>query len=166
MMNEPKIKRLLLYAAGVVSILAVLVSTRAAEAGISLVKGQKVYVPVYSHIYHGDREQPFELAITLSIRNTDPVHAISLISVDYYDSEGKLIRKYLENEMKLGAMASARFVVKESDKSGGAGASFIVRWKSETRVAEPIVESIMIGTSTQQGISFSSRGQAIEEERE
>ena len=30
-------------------------------------KGQTVYVPVYSHIYSGDRELPFYLAATLSI---------------------------------------------------------------------------------------------------
>lgn len=162
MMSKSKIQRLR-YAAGLVSILAALILTNAADAGIVLLKGQKLYVPVYSHIYHGDREQPFELAVTLSVRNTDTDHAISLISVDYYDSEGKLVRKYLENEVRLGAIASTRFVVKESDKSGGAGASFIVRWKSEAMVTEPIVEAIMIGTSTQQGISFSSRGQAIEE---
>lgn len=155
-----------LFTAAFVFILAVTVSTGSAAAGIALLKGQRVYVPVYSHIYHGDKEQAFELAVTLSVRNTDPNRTISITSVDYYDSDGKLIRKYLDREMRLGGLASTRFVVKESDKSGGAGASFIVGWRSEAGVTEPIVESVMIGTSTQQGISFSSRGQAIQEDRE
>ena len=38
-----------------------------------LSNGQSVYVPVYSHIYHGDHgdlERQFYLTATLSIRNT------------------------------------------------------------------------------------------------
>jgi hypothetical protein len=41
-----------------------------------------------------------------------------------------------------------------------------VRWKSEAKVTEPIVESIMISTKTQLGLSFTSRGQAIKEDCE
>jgi hypothetical protein len=131
---------------------------------VKLLKGQTVYVPAYSHIYYGDREQPFLLAVTLSIRNTDPDHPITITAVDYYDSDGKLLKSYLDKEEKLKAMASIRYVVKESDKTGGSGANFIVHWRSEARVSEPVIETVMISTSTQQGISFTSRGQAIKEE--
>lgn len=51
----------------------------------------------------------------------------------------------------------------ESDRVGGSRANFIVKWKSEHIVNVPIIESVMIGTSSQVGISFTSRGQAIEE---
>lgn len=154
------------HATTVALILAILLSTGAAASEVDLERGQKIYVPVYSNIYHGDRSQPFELAVTLSVRNTDSNHAISLLSADYYDSDGRFIRKYLERELRLGALASTHFVVKESDKTGGPGAFFIVRWRSQDKVTQPVVESIMIGTSTQQGISFSSRGQVIEEDRD
>lgn len=107
---------------------------------------------------------PLDLAVKLSIRNTDPVHPITLVSVDYFDTYGKRIRGYLESELKLGAMSSTRYVVQESDQSGGPGASFIVRWKSEAKVTEPIVETVMISTRTQPGISFTSLGQAIKED--
>ena len=125
-------------------------------------KGQTVYVPVYSHIYSGDREQPFYLAVTLSVRNTDRTHAITITTVDYYDSDGALLKHYLETPFTLNAMATKRFVVPESDKSGGSGAKFIVIWKAERPVTEPLIESVMISTKTQQGISFTSRGQALE----
>ncbi len=128
------------------------------------VKGQTVYVPAYSHIYHGDRDTPLYLTVTLSIRNTDPTHPITLLSVQYFDTDRKLLTSYLEGEKKLLPMGSVEFIVKESDRKGGAGANFLVRWISEKEVAEPIVESIMISTALQQGISFSSRGQAIEEQ--
>jgi len=135
-----------------------------ATSEVRLLKSQTVYVPAYSHIYHGDKERPFDLAVTLSIRNTDPAQSITLVSVEYFNTDGKRIRGYLEGELKLGAMSSTRYVVQESDQSGGSGANFIVRWKSDAMVTEPIIETIMISTRTQQGISFTSRGQAIKED--
>ena len=137
-----------------------------AESRVKLLKGQTIYVPAYSHIYYGDREQPFYLTVTLSLRNTDPDHPITIVSVEYYDTDGKLIKRYSEGEVKLAALASTRYIVKESDKAGGSGANFIVRWKSDAKVTEPIAESIMISTQTQQGVSFTSRGQAIKEDDE
>jgi hypothetical protein len=135
------------------------------EAGLEIPvsKGQTVYVPVYSHIYSGDRERPFYLTATLSFRNTDSRHSITLVSANYHDSEGKLVTRYAESPVKVGPRASTRFVVKESDTAGGSGAYFIVQWRSDRAVNLPIIESVMIGTQTQQGISFTSRGQPIRE---
>jgi len=138
-----------------------LATTGQAATEIQLSKGQTVYVPIYSHIYIGDRDRPYYLAATLSIRNIDPNHSITILSADYYDSSGKLLRSYLKQPEELGKMASTRYIIKESDKSGGSGANFIVKWKSETLVNEPIIEGVMIGTKAQQGISFLSRGRAI-----
>ncbi|BBO85694.1 hypothetical protein DSCO28_62600 [Desulfosarcina ovata subsp. sediminis] len=137
-------------------------SIQTALADMPLFSGQTVYVPVYSHIYSGDRELPFYLAATLSIRNTDRRHPIQLTAVDYYDSDGKFLKHYLETPMTLGPMATKRYVVHESDKSGGSGAKFIVVWQSQQAVAEPLIESVMISTKTQQGISFTSRGRVLE----
>jgi hypothetical protein len=141
----------------------ILFSNSWAQTGIELSKGQTVYVPAYSHIYSGDAEYKFLLAVTLSIRNTDPKNAFTIISVDYFDTNGKLIKKYLEKPVTLAPMASTRYVVKESDESGGSGANFIVTWKADQAVHWPIIESVMIGTRSQQGISFTSRGQVIQE---
>jgi len=136
-----------------------------AETDVSFSKGQTVYVPIYSHIYSGDREHPFYLAATLSIRNTDPKHSITVTVVDYYDSKGKLLKKYLNAPVNVAAMESIRHVVKASDKAGGSGANFIVKWESSAKVNPPIIESIMIGTQSKQGISFTSRGQVVEEKK-
>jgi hypothetical protein len=132
-----------------------------AEDTTALSKEQMIYVPAYSHIYIGDRETPFLLTVTLSIRNIDPKHQIKIIRVDYYESQGKLLKKYLDKPVTLNPLESIRYIVPESDKSGGSGANFMVEWKSDKLVNPPIAESIMIGTQSQQGISFSSRGQAI-----
>jgi len=125
--------------------------------------GQTVYVPIYSHIYSGDREKPFLLTATLSVRNTDPDKSLTITAIDYYDSDGKLLKKYLQKNLILNPMASTRIIIKESDRSGGSGANFIVEWESKDRITEPLIESIMIGTQIQQGISFTSRGQVIRE---
>ena len=135
-------------------------AAQAASEG-ELSKGQLVYVPVYSHVYYGDLEKKFLLSGTVSIRNTDPNHAITIMLADYYDSDGKVIKSYVPKPLTLNPMASTRFVVKESDTKGGSGANFLVQWRAETEVNEPIMEGVMIGAAGQQGISFTSRGKAL-----
>jgi len=54
-----------------------------------------------------------------------------------------------------------RYVIPEKDKSGGSGANFVVEWHSDKPINRPIIESIMIGAQSSQGISFTSRGQEI-----
>jgi len=129
---------------------------------IDLSEGQTVYVPVYSHIYVV-RGHPFDLGICLSIRNTDPSHPITILSANYNNSEGKLVRNYLESPIQLNPLASTDFFVSELDTAGGLGASFLVKWKSEIKVNEPIIEGVMAGTKSGQGISFVSRGKAIKD---
>jgi len=132
-----------------------------ADEKIGLSDGQIIYVPAYSHIYSGNRETPFLLTVTLSIRNIDPNHQIKITIVDYYETQGKLLKKYIDKPAILNPLESLRYVIPERDKAGGSGANFIVEWKSDKFVNPPIVESIMIGTQSQQGVSFTSRGQTI-----
>jgi hypothetical protein len=132
---------------------------------IQLSAGQTVYVPIYSHIYSGIKARPFDLVAILSIRNTNLKSSINIISVKYYDSEGKLLKDHLAAPIRLNALASTRYIISENDKSGGSGANFIVIWKSERPVNPPIIEGVMIGTYSGQGISFVSRGQVIAEDR-
>jgi len=132
-----------------------------AEEKTGLSDGQAIYVPAYSHIYSGSRERPFLLTITLSIRNIDPKHRIVITSADYFATQGKLLKGFLEKPITLNPLESIRYIIPERDEAGGSGANFIVKWKSEKPVNPPVVETIMIGTQSQQGISFSSRGQVI-----
>ena len=118
-------------------------------------------MPAYSHIYVGNRERPFLLTITLSIRNIDAKNPVTITAADYYDTKGKRIRKYLEQPVSLGPWESIRYIVPQKDKSGGSGANFVVEWSAEKGVNPVLVETIMIGAESQQGISFTSRGQAI-----
>ena len=131
------------------------------DKNFKIVMGQTIYVPAYSYIYHYDRQETYNLTATLSIRNIDLTNPIIITSVRYNNSAGNLVRKYLERPTQLAALASTNFVVDSSDNSGGLGANFIVEWVAQTEVAQPIIETIMIGSSLQQGISWISPGKVI-----
>jgi len=130
---------------------------------VQLKKGQTVYVSAYPHVILGPREIIFDLAITLVIRNTDVKLPISVTSVDYYDMQGKLTKKFLSRPITLNPMASTYIRIKEKDTSGGIGSNFLVRWNAERDVNTPVIEALMIGGTSGQGISFISSGQEISE---
>lgn len=132
-----------------------------ADENPRLSDGQTIYVPAYSHIYSGSMERPFLLTVTLSIRNIDPKNKITITSADYYETQGQLLKKHIKTPVILKPLESLRYVIPEKDESGGSGANFMVEWKADKPVNPPIVESIMIGTQLQQGISFTSRGRVI-----
>lgn len=140
--------------------------TAAAPADSALdgaASGQLLYVPVYSHVYFGDRERPVDLTATLSIRNADPEAAVRLGRVQYVGSDGRPLRAYLDAPRTLGPLASTDFVVDQSDRSGGSGASFLVEWTADRPVVPPVVEAVMISTTGQQGISFVTGPRVIAE---
>lgn len=122
---------------------------------------RKVYVPVYSHVYTGNRALPVNLATTLSIRNTDRRFPITVTGADYYNSEGRLLRRMLKKPVTLRPMASTSIFIEEKDTSGGFGASFLVGWHATGQVNTPIIECLMIGAYSGLGISFVSPGQQI-----
>lgn len=133
------------------------------RAQVRHLTSQTLYVPAYSHIYYGDRERPMLLAVTLSVRNTDRNHPIVVESITYFNSEGKPIREMIQGSLTLAPLCSTRFVIQESDASGGSGACFVLRWKSAKPITEPVVETIMINTQSQLGISFTSQARVLQE---
>lgn len=156
------------YQLAVVLFLACLVapaSSWSASSELRLSKGQTVYVPAYSNVFSGPRRLPFQLATTLSIRNTDLYASLRVTSVEYYDTNGKLVRRHLEKPLVLGPLASSYVHIEEKDVSGGFGANFIVRWDADRLINAPIIECVMIGATSGQGISFVSPGQEIRETR-
>jgi hypothetical protein len=149
---------LLLTASAIICLLA---PATQAEQQIPLWTGQTVYVPVYSHVYYGDRQLPFNLSVNLSLRNTDPVHSITFTSANYYESNGVLIRQYLMKPLIVKPMGSNYLYIKQSDLGGDWGANFVVEWTSKKPVNEPIIEAIMYGALGTHTMTFLSRGKAI-----
>jgi hypothetical protein len=124
---------------------------------------QTVYVPAYSSIFHGNNFKALDLAVTLSIRNTNLKNPITISKVNYYDNSGKLIKQYITGLRKINPLETVNFVIRESENTGDTGANFIIKWQAGKKVNPPLIESVMIGTSGQQGISFASRGITIDE---
>ena len=107
--------------------------------------GQTLYIPCYSHVYLQDG-RPYNLSITLSLRNTSLKHNLVVKSVEYYDSAGKLLKKYAEEETVLGPLATTEYFVEENDPSGGS--------EDSEPLDQPIVQALMVGTSGNIGVSF------------
>lgn len=155
-------KSLLIFSSGIL-LLTMFCQVACAATESRLSKGQTVYVPVYSNIFSAPRKIPFQLATILSIRNTDMSDAITVLAADYYDTKGKIVRKYFPKPVILAPLESTDIYLSEEDTTGGTGANFIVRWSSPKEVNAPIIESVMIGMKSGQGISFVSSGQEITE---
>ena len=126
-----------------------------------VVAGQTVYVPAYSSVYTADQAHRFDLAVMLSIRNTDPHQPVVITAARYFDQDGQLVRNYLDKPMRIQPMAAMEFFVAESDTRGGISASFLVEWVAEQSVTAPVIESVMIGTASTQGISFTCPGRVL-----
>jgi hypothetical protein len=121
-----------------------------------------VYVPAYSSIFHGELKWELDLAVTLNIHNTDLKNGIIIDSIDYYNTSGKIINSFIKDKkIILKPMETYNVGIKESDLGGGIGANFIIKWHAKSKVNEPLIETIMIGTRGQQGISFTSRGVTV-----
>jgi len=120
------------------------------------------YVPVYSDIYFQDGTRRFKLTTTLSIRNTSMVDSAYVLQATYYDSYGKVLSEYLKSPLLLSPLESIEFVVEEDEQVGGAGANFIVKWGAANYSDQMLIQSVMISTYGQQGMSFMSNSKVIE----
>ncbi|HTH18368.1 MAG TPA: DUF3124 domain-containing protein [Magnetospirillum sp.] len=132
-------------------------------------RGQSVYVPVYSHIWHGNLDtkgnpQTLLLSSMLSIRNTDPYDGMTVRSVRYYDTAGKLIREYMAGPARLGPMASTDVFVEHKDNAGGTGANFVVQWTAERPISAPVIEVVNAYFFGPHSLAFTSPGKVIAEE--
>lgn len=127
----------------------------------SLKYKETVYVPVYSDIYHNDGTQRFLLTSTISVRNISLKDSAYVINALYNDSYGKLLRSFVKRPILLKPLEAIEFVIEDKEDKGGAGASFIIEWGGSRFANQLLIQSVMIGTGGQQGISFTSKGIVI-----
>ncbi|MBV5312470.1 MAG: DUF3124 domain-containing protein [Prolixibacteraceae bacterium] len=121
-----------------------------------------IYVPIYSDIYYLDSKHTFSLTATLSIRNTSFKDSIYVFFIEYYNSSGQKVRRYNESTLLVKPMESVEFVVENKDDTGGVGANFVVEWGAKPGAQKPYFQGVMIGTTGQQGISFTTEGIVIQ----
>ena len=133
---------------------------------INLLRGQVLYVPIYSNLPFPDAAQSKSKKVGLSavlvIHNTDLSHTIQITGILYFNNDGKLVKNYLDDKIVLNPLASHNFYVPKNDTSG-TGSNFIVEWISGMPVTEPIIESVMLDLVTAQGISFLSKPRILRE---
>ena len=120
-----------------------------------------IYVPIYSDVYVDEQNQKILLAATLSIRNTSFEDSIFISKIDYYNTEGNLVRSYIDNIISLPPMATVNYVIDKEDDSGGPGANFIVELSSKSREVMPIIQAVMIGHTSNRAWSFVTDGYSI-----
>ncbi|WP_321290429.1 DUF3124 domain-containing protein [uncultured Sunxiuqinia sp.] len=116
------------------------------------------YLSVYSEIYSLTEKRTYNLTATISIRNISSEDSIYILRSDYYNTAGDLIRTYFNNPIFLKPLETIEIVVDERDEHGGTGANFIFDWAVNSGTHEPLFEAVMISTSGQQGISFTTSG--------
>lgn len=127
----------------------------------SLIYGSS-YLSVYSQIYSYSEHRKHNLTSTVSMRNINRNDTIYMQKAEYFDTHGNLIRTYFDKAIYIAPMESVEIVIDEVDQEGGTGANFIFEWMIKPGLNEPLFESVMISTSGQQGLSFTSHGVRIE----
>jgi Protein of unknown function (DUF3124). len=125
-------------------------------------RGQVLYIPIYSNVPYHKASKKFDLSAFIAIHNTDLGHWIKITKVLFFDNDGKLVANYLNKPVNVKPLGSANYFIPEKDQSG-TGANFLVEWVSDNPVNEPLIESVMLGLTHGQGVSFSSTGRVIRE---
>ncbi len=123
---------------------------------------QSVYVPIYSDIYLMDGSKTQQLTATLSVRNISFKDSIYITGVNYYGSQGELIKKYTESKILVKPMSSVEFVVEQAENKGGPGANFVVNWGALRCLNNPLIQAV-INNNSHASISFVTYGIVIKE---
>ncbi len=119
------------------------------------------YLSVYSQIYSMTEHRTHNLTATISMRNMNRFDTAFIQKAEYYNTKGELIRTYFNKPIFIAPLETVEIVINQVDKDGGSGANFIFEWKIKQNLNEPFFESVMISTSGQQGISFTTQGRKI-----
>lgn len=152
--------------AAVVVLLGLLLSLSAAAQEAAPAKGQLVYLPVYSHIYHGSLDRKGNpgkvmLSAMVSIRNTDPKRAIRVTSARYFNTEGKQLREFVTAPRTVPAFGTLELFVEQHDESGGSGANFAIAWEADAAVNPPVIEAVHAAIEGARSLLFSTAGTPI-----
>ena len=122
---------------------------------------QTFYVPIYSDIYTDRDARKVLLSATLSVRNTTFKKSLYINKIDYYDTDGALVKSYLNKPIELPAMATLNYIVEKEEDKGGSGANFIIEVEGIDETVKPVIEAVMIGNFSNKGFAFSTEGTPV-----
>ncbi|HEY3325906.1 MAG TPA: DUF3124 domain-containing protein [Novimethylophilus sp.] len=136
----------LVAAAALYSVLAAAADNLPGDLPLS--GGQTLYLPIYSHIWHGDRviqgKYPLKSQVSalVSIRNTSLKTPIRVVSARYFSTAGKLLRQFIASPVTIGPMGTYELFVEKQEAEGGSGANFIIQWQADVATNPPVVEAV------------------------
>ena len=119
------------------------------------------YLSVYSQIYSQSEHITHDLTATVSMRNTNKADTVYINKAEYYDTSGNAIRTYFDKTIYIAPMETVEIIIDERDEEGGTGANFLFDWTVKPGANIPYFEAIMISTSGQQGLSFTTQGKVL-----
>ena len=122
---------------------------------------QSVYVPAYSSLVGSGGQARLDLAVTLSVRNTSATLPLVVERIDYYDTAGNLVQHYVPATVAVRPFGTIEILIPTDDIRGGTGANFIVDWGATQPISEPVIETVMVGSSGTRGFAFISPGRPI-----
>ncbi len=119
------------------------------------------YLSIYSEIYSLTQHRTHDLTATVSMRNANRSDTIYILNAEYFDTKGESIRTYFDKPIFIAPLETVEIVIDEDDQGGGTGANFLFDWAIKQNTNEPFFEGIMISTSGQQGLSFTTQGRIV-----
>lgn len=120
------------------------------------------YLSVYSEIYQVTDDRTYNLTVTVSLRNINTSDTVYILNTKYYNTHGELIKTYSDHPIYIKPLETLEIVIAEADKTGGTGGNFIFDWATPKGVHKPYFEAVMISTTGQQGLSFTTQGIVIQ----
>jgi len=146
--------------------LAALLTSGAGYAQEALSAGQTLYLPIYSHLYHGDLDRSGKPGETLtsahiSIRNTDSNTGLRITSARYYDTNGKLLKEYVPAPRNIPPLGTLELFVPHTDVSGGSGANFIITWSADSPINPVLVEALHADIRASRSVVFITTGKVL-----
>lgn len=128
-------------------------------------RGQLLYLPVYSHVWYGDRDKggPYKamMSALVSIRSTDPGKPLRVRSARYYSTDGKLLAEYLNKPRLLPPLGTIELLVERREDKGGSGANFLIEWEADGPISPPLVQAVHVSVLAQRGLSFVTEAREV-----
>lgn len=120
-----------------------------------------VYVPIYSDLNSDSKYVTYNLTATLSIRNTSLTDSMYVEAINFYNTDGDLISKYINRTLILRPMQSIEYTIDRNKEMNKTGSNFIVKWGAKTADLNPVIQGVKISTDQKQGISLITNGISI-----
>jgi hypothetical protein len=148
-----------------------LLSLSASADEVQLSRGQMLYLPIYSTIWHGDthpiKGEPMKSSMSalVSIRNTSMKTPIKVVSARYYNTDGKPIKEFVSAPKAIVPLGTLELFIEKSEAEGGSGANFLIQWEAASDTNAPIVEAVHIDNQASRPYSFITTARVIQKDK-